>query len=466
LGNNEFPRNDGVGEPGAVRTTIVGGRPPGNGAIPRHIPRGVEVLIRKAAVDPAFKKLLFEKRAEAAKAIGLKLTAAEEAMLAAVPLSHLEGIVAHTRVSPKLRPAFLGYAAAAMLAALGTGITVCHKKVSPATGSAQNEDLIADAVVEKTVRIEEMPSMGIRPSTYYIRGYVIYIAGEGAGNRKRRIDYVQNRLRPVFAFVKSEYDEYLKENPIFARGNITARFTITAAGDVKNPEILTDGTGSPGIRAKTIQRIAIWKIDPIPEGDVQVVYKLNFTLPASPENPYTGVVGAITTVRLDSRTIADILAASASGGATLDWVATHQGPGTSGLTGIRPDAFTKRKHTSARVEPSVSTSAPGITGVGAGDPQRSPGVLSRITRKHLWDVNSLYSGIVKRNPNVGSGKIVVRYYVNAEGRVTNAAVVSDSVNCAALAGAVLSGISRWDFPAVNEGTVTVVQPFVFIAGDK
>jgi TonB family protein len=67
---------------------------------------------------------------------------------------------------------------------------------------------------------------------------------------------------------------------------------------------------------------------------------------------------------------------------------------------------------------------------------------------------------------VGSGKIVVRYYVNAEGRVTNAAVVSDSVNCAALAGAVLSGISRWDFPAVNEGTVTVVQPFVFIAGDK
>ncbi len=451
-------------EPDAVRTTIVGGRPPGDGAIPRHIPRGLEVLIKKAAVDPAFKKLLFEKRARAAEAIGLKLTAAEEAMLAAVPLPQLEGIVAHTRVSPKLRPAFLGYAAGAMLAVLGTGITVCHKKVSPATGSAQNEDLMADAVVEKTIRIEEMPSMGIRPSTYYIKGYVIYVAGEGAGNRKRRIDYLQNRLRPVFAFVKSEYDEYLKENPLFARGNITTRFTITAAGDVKNPEILTDGTGSHEIKVKTLQRIAAWKADPITEGDVQVVYKFNFTLRS--EYPPTGVVGAVTTIRLDSRTIADILAASASGGATLDWVATHQGPGTSGLTGIRPDAFTKRKHTSARAEPTVGVSAPGITGPGAGDPQRSPRVLSRITRKHLWDVNDLYSGIVKRNPNVGSGKIVVRYDVNAEGRVTNAAVVSDSVNCAALAGAVLSGISRWDFPAVNEGTVTVVQPFVFITADK
>jgi len=105
-------------EAGAVRTTIVGGRPPGNGAIPRHVPRGLEVLIKKAAVDPAFKKILFEKRAGAAEVIGLKLTAAEEAMLAAVPLSHLEGIIAHTRISPKLKPAFLGCAAGVMLAAL------------------------------------------------------------------------------------------------------------------------------------------------------------------------------------------------------------------------------------------------------------------------------------------------------------------------------------------------------------
>ncbi len=119
-------RNDTVkmarpGEVDAVRTTIVGGRPPGGGANVSDIPRGVEVLIKKAAVDPAFKKVLLEKRAEAAETIALKLEPAEAAMLEAVPEEQLRAIIGRTKVSPSLRPAFLGYAAAAMLAALGAG---------------------------------------------------------------------------------------------------------------------------------------------------------------------------------------------------------------------------------------------------------------------------------------------------------------------------------------------------------
>jgi len=35
----------------AVRTTIVGGRPPGSGQPVGRIPRGIEVLLKKAAVD-------------------------------------------------------------------------------------------------------------------------------------------------------------------------------------------------------------------------------------------------------------------------------------------------------------------------------------------------------------------------------------------------------------------------------
>jgi hypothetical protein len=89
----------------------------------REIPRGVEVLVKKAAVDPSFKKLLLERRAEAAEAIALTLSPAEEALLAAVPEAQLRAIVASTKVSPSLRPAFLGYAAAAMLAALGVSTT-------------------------------------------------------------------------------------------------------------------------------------------------------------------------------------------------------------------------------------------------------------------------------------------------------------------------------------------------------
>ncbi len=126
MGKKKIRRNDRVeGEDVIAGTTNAAATPREGGVIPRHIPRGLEVLIKKAAVDPAFKELLFEKRAEAAKAIGLKLTTEEEAMLAAVPLPQLEGIVAHTRISPKLRPAFLGYAAGTMLAALSAVSTAC-----------------------------------------------------------------------------------------------------------------------------------------------------------------------------------------------------------------------------------------------------------------------------------------------------------------------------------------------------
>jgi len=103
----------------AVRTTIVGGRPPGPGNEVGAIPRGIEVLIKKASVDPEFRKLLLERRAGAAEEIGLALDPAEAAMLASVPAAQLEAIIAQTRVSPMTRAAFLGKAAALMLAALG-----------------------------------------------------------------------------------------------------------------------------------------------------------------------------------------------------------------------------------------------------------------------------------------------------------------------------------------------------------
>src|SRR4030042_1117067 len=49
------------------------------------IPRGIEVLIKKAAVDPEFRAVLLEKRAAAADEIGLVLDPAEGLMLPAAP---------------------------------------------------------------------------------------------------------------------------------------------------------------------------------------------------------------------------------------------------------------------------------------------------------------------------------------------------------------------------------------------
>jgi len=83
------------------------------------IPRGIEVLLKKAAVDVAFRQRLLAERSEAAQAIGLALTPAETAMLDVASDEQLRAAIEHTRVEPRLRPAFLGRAAAVMLAALG-----------------------------------------------------------------------------------------------------------------------------------------------------------------------------------------------------------------------------------------------------------------------------------------------------------------------------------------------------------
>jgi acyl carrier protein len=81
-------------------------------------PQGIEVLVRKAAVDPAFKTELLERRAGAARDIDLELTRAEGALLGAVPAAQLEAIIRRTTVPLEHRRAFLGRAAGAMLAAL------------------------------------------------------------------------------------------------------------------------------------------------------------------------------------------------------------------------------------------------------------------------------------------------------------------------------------------------------------
>jgi len=121
----------------AVRTTIVGGRPPGSGKGIGPIPRGIEVLVKKAAIDAAFRELLLEKRAEAAGTIGLALEPAEQMMLRAVAREQLEAVIDRTDVPEEHRRAFLGSVAAAMLAALGLIEGACIP--TPVGGSRPQE---------------------------------------------------------------------------------------------------------------------------------------------------------------------------------------------------------------------------------------------------------------------------------------------------------------------------------------
>jgi hypothetical protein len=132
-------RADRPTEQDTVRTTIVGGRPPGSGQSLGPIPRGIEVLVKKASVDPEFRALLFERRAEAAADIGLKLDAAEVMMLRAVPDKQLDAIIKQTSVPKQHRRAFLGTAATTMLAALGVITAGCEME-SPSGGSRPHDE--------------------------------------------------------------------------------------------------------------------------------------------------------------------------------------------------------------------------------------------------------------------------------------------------------------------------------------
>ena len=85
--------------------------------------RGVEVLVWKAAVDSAFRELLLAQRGEAAATLGLELTPAESQLLASIAPEQLAAVIDHTHVPEEHRRAFLGHAAAAMLAALGVAGT-------------------------------------------------------------------------------------------------------------------------------------------------------------------------------------------------------------------------------------------------------------------------------------------------------------------------------------------------------
>jgi hypothetical protein len=123
----------------AVRTTIVGGRPPGSGKGVGNIPRGIEVLVKKAAVDPAFKAILLDRRASAAGKIGLELGPAEAMMLAAAPRDQLEAVIDNMHVPEEHRRAFLGKVAAVMLAAIATAVTGCPPPQRPATKGIRPE---------------------------------------------------------------------------------------------------------------------------------------------------------------------------------------------------------------------------------------------------------------------------------------------------------------------------------------
>jgi hypothetical protein len=149
----------------AVKTTIVGGRPPGSGKEVAVIPRGIEILLKKAAIDESFKKKLLSERSNAAGAIGLALQPVESAMLKAIPEGALERMIGATKVQPTIKQAFMGYTAAVMLAALTAASQGIPQDLAQASFGIQPDPLQGERPAPGGIRpdIIEQPTGGIRP---------------------------------------------------------------------------------------------------------------------------------------------------------------------------------------------------------------------------------------------------------------------------------------------------------------
>ena len=129
---------------------------------------GIEVLLRKASVDPEFRRLLISSRAAAAKEIGLDLTPAEEGILSTVPATDLQGMIERIEVPAAHRAVFLGKTAATMLAiVVGAGVLagcgpVCTG-IRPREESGEDRPEATEPASEADEDEVDMPTRGIRP---------------------------------------------------------------------------------------------------------------------------------------------------------------------------------------------------------------------------------------------------------------------------------------------------------------
>ena len=93
------------------------------------LPRGIEILLKKASVDAEFRELLLADSNQAAMSIELELAPVEQAMLQTLPKEQLATVIDRTEVPLAHRRAFLGTAAATMLALLTGSQDVCAQGV-------------------------------------------------------------------------------------------------------------------------------------------------------------------------------------------------------------------------------------------------------------------------------------------------------------------------------------------------
>jgi TonB family protein len=118
------------------------------------------------------------------------------------------------------------------------------------------------------------------------------------------------------------------------------------------------------------------------------------------------------------------------------------------------------------VDGDVGSGTPGGSGAGgsgaqsAGGQYRSNESLLGVVRRYAPGIQFCYDNELKKNPGL-RGKLVVSLTVLANGQVSEAKIVQDSLGSPEVTRCVLAQIRGWQFPAIEHGVTSFKTPFVF-----
>jgi len=102
-----------------------------------------------------------------------------------------------------------------------------------------------------------------------------------------------------------------------------------------------------------------------------------------------------------------------------------------------------------------------VSGSSAGrNDYRSNESLLGVIRRYAPGIQICYDNELKRNPGL-RGKLVVSLVVLANGTVSEAGIVEDSLKSPSVRECVLAQIRGWRFPAIPSGSTSFKTPFVF-----
>jgi TonB family protein len=108
----------------------------------------------------------------------------------------------------------------------------------------------------------------------------------------------------------------------------------------------------------------------------------------------------------------------------------------------------------------MSAGGSGGGGSGGAGEFRSNESLLNVVRRYAPGIQFCYDNELKKNPGL-RGKLVVSLTVEADGSVSDVAVVENSLGSSAVTQCALSQIKGWQFPAIPRGTTRFKTPFVF-----